>query len=118
MPLNNTILKHLKCLHPSYRIEEDSLISFRDIATQLLNIIPTADKISLCDEFIRLQGEKSSDVLFCIDHSNQSENEDEEDAVEGISVLPDILSQSVDKYWAKILNIKDGIGDLKYVLEL
>ena len=56
------------------------------------NTIPAADISSFGDEFVCLQVEKSSDILFCTDDHNQSEDkaEDEEGTIKGISPLLDM----------------------------
>lgn len=116
LPLQNQILRNLRCLHPSYRLKEESLQFMKFLAVQLPNVIPIQEVSSVTDEFIRLQAEENSNIYPEVQFDTPELEDDElsEEDENGIPELPKANTERIDEYWGRILKIKDATNNLKY----
>lgn len=121
LPLQNRLLKNLKCLHPLYITEPSSVKCLKAITTVTQFIIPPEKVSGLIDEWLRLQTEdlvksveeKSTAITQSIeeddyDDNNDNNKNDDESNAKGYS--------RIDHFWKSIFQIKDHNNSPKYTL--
>jgi len=93
LPLNNDLLRHLQCLHPSMRLSETSHINLMNIARSFpqMNVPDDIDRISA--EWLVYQNEKIPNEWF---------------------EKPDGY-HSIDYYWKNIFTLKTNSGTDKFI---
>jgi hypothetical protein len=93
LPLNNNLLRHLQCLHPSMRLSETSHISIMNIARSFpeINIPDNIDRINA--EWLIYQNEKIPNEWF--------------EKTDGY--------HSIDYYWKNVFTLKTNTGADKFI---
>lgn len=110
LPLKNKLLKNLKCLHPLYIIEPQSLQCIKSVASSFPFVVASSEISKLVDEWICLQTEDLKS-LQCVEkcyEESGSELDESEDVLNNF--------QRIDHFWGKVFQICNNSGIIKYKL--
>lgn len=98
LPLKNSILKNLQCLHGLMRSEDTSYNSFKRLVTQVPHGLDDCDRDNVLDEWRSYQVDDEIKEHWFIKDKNKEE----------------IKYHRIDYYWAKVFNIKSLEGKCRY----
>lgn len=101
VPLDSKLLRNLQCLHPLMRTEDSSGKSIKEVAKEMLSIVPLSEHDQLIKEWQLYANE---------DVPKESYMDKEYDSPEGHC----ISWKRVDLYWKDILNKVTNLGTPKY----